>query len=108
MRNVDNWSHELLQLFQEVVNSFVNELAPGQSIVKLDDAILRYMQPAKTKQQQFADDLSAESCKVADVFDERTLKDVYIKGVESSIRNGLRHYRTQNHKANLEDIALQP
>lgn len=56
-----------------------------------DTAILRYMQLANMTLQQYTVDLVARLCKVAGVYDERTLKDVFINGDDASIRHTLRH-----------------
>lgn len=57
--------------------------------------------------QQYADDLVPKSCKVADMFDELTLNDVIIKGVDPSIGRSLRSCWSTNARANLTDIAFQ-
>lgn len=70
-----------------------------------DSAILRYMQPEKMTPPQYTNDLIAKSCKVADVFDKKTLKNVFIEGDEASIRYIMRHYWAQKPKADLSDFA---
>lgn len=57
--------------------------------------------------QQYADDLVAKSCKVADVYDDWKLKNVFIEGVDACIRHSLRHYLARNPQADLTDIDFQ-
>lgn len=40
--------------------------------------------------QQYGGDVIAMSCKVADVYNEGTLNDVFIEGVDPCIRHSLR------------------
>lgn len=63
----------------------------GQVIVEFDIAILRYMQPDNTTPHQYVGDLVSKSCKVADVYDEGTLDDVFIEKMDSSFQHRLRH-----------------
>lgn len=58
-----------------------------QAIPKYEAAILRYMQLANMTLQRYAEDLISKSCKVADLYDEGTLNDVFIERVDASIRN---------------------
>lgn len=41
-------------------------------------------------------DLFADSCTVANVNDEETLNNVFIKDVDTFIRHSFRHYHTKN------------
>lgn len=50
-----------------------------------------YMQPANMTPQSYADDLVAKSSKVADVFYEETLKDIFTENVDASISHSFRH-----------------
>lgn len=65
------------------------------------------MQPAHVTTQKSADDLEAKSCKVAEVYDEGILNDIFIKNVEASIRHNLRHNGAQKQQAYLRDVAFQ-
>lgn len=56
--------------------------------------------------RQYADDLVAKPCKVAGVYNEGPLNDVFIKGVDACICHSLRHYWVQNPQKDLTDIAL--
>lgn len=83
---------KLLQSYAEVVDYLLKQYASEAAIVLYDATKLRYMHPASTTPQQFADKLIAESCKVTDVYDESGLKDVYIEGVEVPICYSLLDY----------------
>lgn len=65
------------------------------------------IQPSNMTLKQYTDDLFAESCKVADVYDDSTLKDVFIKGVDPSIKHSLRIYCATNSQVDLTDFAFQ-
>lgn len=43
VRNVENWSHNLLGSYSEVVNYLLKRFATDQAIVYLDAAMLQYM-----------------------------------------------------------------
>lgn len=47
----------------------LESFATNQAIAEFDVTVLRYMKPSNTTPLQFADDLVAKSCKVADVHD---------------------------------------
>lgn len=53
---------------------------------------MRYVEPAKKTLQYFADNLIAKLCKVANAWEERTMIDVFIEGVDASIRHSLPKY----------------
>lgn len=57
--------------------------------------------------QQYGDNIIAKSCKVADVYDESTLKGVFIELVDSSIRHSFRNNWTTHPEADLTEIAFQ-
>lgn len=59
-----------------------------------DAAILRYMLPTNMFPLKYAEDLVAKSCKVTDVYEQETLNDVFIEGVDESIHHSLRNYWT--------------
>lgn len=61
---------ERLQHYLELINYPLKKYATDQAIAEYDAVILRNMQPASMTAQQYADDLVAKLCKVADVFDE--------------------------------------
>lgn len=58
---------KLLRSYPEVVNYLLKKFATGAEIAEYDATILRYMHPASMTHQQFADDLIAKSCKVANI-----------------------------------------
>lgn len=64
------------------------------------------MLPSGMTPQQYANDLIAKLCKVADVYDESTLNDVFIEGVDASIQQSLRNFRVTNPHSDLTDIAF--
>lgn len=77
------------------MNYFLKKLVTDLVIAKFDAAILWYMQLANITSQEYADYLVAKSCKVADVYDEGKLNDVFIERVISSIGEILRNYQAQ-------------
>lgn len=48
----------------------------------MEPLILHYTQPTSMTLKQYADDLYAKSCKVADVYDESTLNNSVVEGVD--------------------------
>lgn len=83
---------KLLRSYLEEVNYFLMSDAADQPIAEYDAAVLCNMLPANMTTQQYADNLVAKSCMVADVYDGEALKEEFIEGVEESIRHSLRHY----------------
>lgn len=73
----------------------------------MDFTILRYTQSASMTLTKYADDFYSKSCKVADVYDESTLKDIFIEDVDSSICQSLREYWDSNLEAILTNIAFK-
>lgn len=64
------------------------------------------MQPANMTPLQYANDLVAESSKVADVYNKGTYN-VFIEDIDASIRRGVSHCWEQNLRAGLTNIAFQ-
>lgn len=65
------------------------------------------MQPSNIATQHYADDIIAESCKDADLYDKEMLNDVFIERADASVPDSLRAYWGQNSLADLTDIACQ-
>lgn len=59
---------------------------------KKDTAVFRCVQLADKNFQQYSGAILAASCKVADVYEGRTLNDFCIKNADESISHSLRHY----------------
>lgn len=72
----------------------------------MDSALLRYTQPSNMTLIQYADDLFAKLCKVADVYDESILDDIFIKGVEAYICHSLKKFWACSPQSDLADIAF--
>lgn len=98
---------KILRSYPEMISYSLKKYATDQTITKYDAAVLRYIQLAYMTSQQHAHDLVAKSYKVADVHDEETPNEVFIKRVDASIGNSLRHYWAQNPQADLTDIMFQ-
>lgn len=103
----DTRSGKSFRSYPEAVKFLLKKYVTDQAIVEYDAAILRYMQSSNVTRQQYPNDLIAKSCEVADVYDEATLKDVFIEGVDASVRRIHRHYWAQDSQADLTDIAFQ-
>lgn len=56
---------------------------------------------------QNIDDLYAKSCIVADVYDESTLNNIFIEGVDLSIRHSPREYWATHLQASMTGIVLE-
>lgn len=56
--------------------------------------------------KQYADGLTANLFKAADVYDEGTLNDGLIEGVDELIRHSLRNYWATNQQADLSETAF--
>lgn len=89
------------------MNYQLKKYATDQVNAENDATILHYVQPFNMTPQQNADGLIAKSWKVADVYDERTLSDVFIESIDASIRHNLRNYWARNSQTFLSDIAFQ-
>lgn len=81
--------------------------AADQAIAEYDTTFLRYLQQANITPQQYDDDLIANSCKVANVYNEGTLNDLFIKEVDQSISHSLQNCCAANPGVDLSDIDFQ-
>lgn len=68
---------------------------------------MRYSQPSNMTPQKYIDDWIAKPCKVADVYDEGTLNNVFIGGDDESRKYTLRNYWAINSQEDLTDIEFQ-
>lgn len=78
-----------------------------QAVVEYDGAIFWYVQPATITPQQYAGDLAAKSCKVAEFYFEKPLQVDSTEGADSSIHHDLSHCWAQNPHAEFTDITFQ-
>lgn len=76
---------KLLQSYPEVVNYLLRKFVSDQMIAKMDYKTLRYIQSAHMTPMHYADDLYANSSKVADVHDKSAFNDIFLEGVDPSI-----------------------
>lgn len=58
--------------------------AVDQAVAKYDASNVWYKQPPRMILQQYADAAIAKSSKVPDAYDESTIIDVFVKGLDSS------------------------
>lgn len=101
-------SRKLLRLYPKVVTYLLKKYATDQPMVKNDAAILWYVQPPNMTAQQFPDNSITRSSKVADVYNESTLNDVFNKSVDASFRHSLRNFWATSSQTDLTIIAFQP
>lgn len=97
----------LLRTYPKVVNSLLKEFSIYQGIADRYPTILRYDQPTSMTRMKCADVLYANSCKVAVANNESTMKDNFIKGVNTSICHRLENLWSSNSLADLTYIALK-
>lgn len=71
------------------MNYLFKKFASDKEISKMNAAVLRYIQLDSLPPMQYADDLDAKSCKIADAYNDSTLNDIFIEGVDFSICNSL-------------------
>lgn len=57
--------------------------------------------------QKYTDDLVANACKGADLYDKEILNDLFIEGVDTYIRYSFRHKWAQNPPVQWMDISFQ-
>lgn len=88
-----------------MVTYLLKNHATDEALTEYEAAILRYMQPSNITLQQYADDLVAESCMVADTYHKRSVNDAFTEGVDASILHSLRHFCAQDAQVNLADNA---
>lgn len=86
----DTPSGKLFQFYVEVVKNLWEKFPVDQTIAENDTAIPRDVQPSNVTPHQYVDDPVAKSSKTVDVFDENSLIDVFIEGVDVSIWNNQR------------------
>lgn len=83
---------KLIRTYTGVVSYLLTRLANDQAIAEISSAILRYTQPASMASMQYADDLYSQLCKVADVYDEYTLDDIFNESVHTFLCHILKKY----------------
>lgn len=76
----------------KAVNYFFKKFPIDQAIADMNYTILRYTQSANMTPMQYEDDLYSKSCKVADIYEESTLKDNSIERFDSSFCHCLPNY----------------
>lgn len=86
----------------------LRKIATDQEIAKINSAVLRYTKPTNMTTRQYPEDLHAKPCKVADVYDESTLNDIFIKGVDFTICHRVRKYWAMQPHVDLNNIAFKP
>lgn len=98
---------KLLLASPEVVIYLLKKFAGDQEIAEMNAKILRYTQPFSKTSMQSVDDLYSKLYKVADVYDESSLKDTFTEDVDVSICHSLCEYRVSNPQADLNDIVFK-
>lgn len=73
-----------------VFNLLLKKFANDQAIAEMDSEMLHCIQPAHMTSLQNAYDLYAKCCKVADVYGESTLNEIFSEGTDPSICHSLR------------------
>lgn len=96
--------NKLLQSYSEVLNYLLYQFANDQASCEMNSRILRHTQRANMTPMQFASDLHAKSCKVADIYAESSLKDIFIEGVDPSICHSTWKYGATDPQIDLTDI----
>lgn len=106
VRSKEPRSLELLRSSPAVPNFVLKKYASDSRIAMKNVANLRYIQLSSMTPQQYTEELVAISSKVSDMSDESTFNDVFIEGVDASIRNNIHIYWQKNSQADLTDITL--
>lgn len=78
-------SHKLLHYFKEVVNLVLKKHGTDQTIAEQGAEISYFFYSSAVTPQQYSEDLTVKSCKVAEVYVEANLNDVFIEGVNALI-----------------------
>lgn len=94
-------------IYPEKANHFLNKYATDQTLEEYGTSNDRYLRLVNTALHRCSDDLVAKSCKVAEVYDIRSLKHVFIESVAATIYYYLRHYWWRNLHAESNDIFFQ-
>lgn len=92
VRNIDNQSRKLSETYPEGKNYLLEKFATYHAIAEFDNAMLQYMQFSDLAPLHYAGKLLVKSCKVANVSDGDTLKDVSIEGLLPSNSHYLRQH----------------
>lgn len=71
--------------YPKVVNCLLMKLANYEAIAELDSKIYCHMRPAHMTAMQYANDPYAKSCKIVYVYEESTLNEIFIEGVDPTI-----------------------
>lgn len=75
---------KLLRSYTEAANYLLKKFETEIAIAKINSKILPYIQLAHMTPVQYANNYSAKSCKVADIYDESTLNNIFIQDVDPS------------------------
>lgn len=94
-----------LRSYPEIANYILKKFVDDQTLTKMGAPIHRFTQRVNMTPMQYTDCMYAESCKVADVYEEATLNDNFIEGADFSICHSLRQYCSTQPHADETDIS---
>lgn len=97
----------LLQLYLALGDYLLKTIFAHQAVADYDTSILRYMHPSIITPTQCAYNVIARACKVAIIYGNNTLNDVFIEGVDSSIRRSICNHWAVHAHADLMDNAFR-
>lgn len=69
---------KILPSYLEVVNYLLKKIANDRAIAEVESRILRCSRAAHMNLMQYVDDLNAKICKVAGVYDELALNNIFV------------------------------
>lgn len=98
---------KLLCLYSEVVIHFFNEFTNDRESAEMNWAATQRTQPLSMTPMQRGNQLYGKPCKVADVYDECTFNDTFMKGANCTVCHSLQNCWASNPKARLTNIAFK-
>lgn len=95
-----------LQSYSSIVNFLLKRYATDDNIAKLDSDIRSLRQGSSTP-TEFAQKLWTKSLVFGSEYDGKALKEMFVEGIQASIRKTLRHWWAEHQDTSLEDITQQ-
>lgn len=89
-----------------VVNILLKKYATGKHITETTPDISHVAQPSRMKPFQYAEEVVAKTLQCEDVYEECTLNEIFIEGLDTSIRHCMRYYLEKNKHTNFHGLAF--
>lgn len=95
-----------LTTYPQVVSYLLQTYATDENIADTKDEITMFSQPPNKTLSQYAEELVAKALRCGDVYKEHDLNEIFIEGLDKSIRRSMRGYWASRETASLHGLAF--